>query len=47
MVVEAERLGRALALVVARAHAVAVDLAPVLFRLGRDLGVAVDLKKQR
>ena len=35
VVVEAERLGSALALVVARAHAVAVDVAPVLLDLGR------------
>jgi len=46
VVVEAEGLGGALALVVARAHAVAVHVAPVLLGLRRDVRVAVDLRRR-
>ena len=43
VVVEEERLGAALALVVAGAQADGVDIAPVALRLRMDVGVAIDL----
>src|SRR5688572_4379392 len=47
VVVEEERLGAALALVVARAHADRIHVAPVALDLRMDLGVAVDLRGRR
>ena len=43
MIIEAQRLSRALSLVITRAYPVAVDLSPVLLRLGRDFRVPVHL----
>ena len=43
VVVEEQRLGAALALVVAGARPQSVDVAPVILGLGMDAGVAIDL----
>ena len=46
MVVEEERLGASFPLVVAGADSDGVDVAPILLRLGVNLGIAVDFARR-
>ena len=47
VIVEEQRLGAALAFIIAGARADRVDVAPVVFGLRMNIGIAVDLRRRR